>query len=292
MIEEFLNYLRYEQRRSSLTIKNYSEDLYAFEFFFKNLNDQLSWESLDSDVIRDWMESMMDKGNNAASVNRRLSALRSFYRFAFARKLVNKDPAHHVAGPKKRKPLPQFLKESEMDRLLDDTEWGNRYEDVRARTVIMMFYETGMRLSELIALNDDAADMSVGQLKVTGKGNKQRLIPFGEELRGAIARYISVRNSEVNALDDALFLTKEGRRMKPFQVRNEVKKKLARFCTLKKLSPHVLRHTFATSMLNHGACIESIKLLLGHESVSTTEIYTHTTFEQLKRVYEDAHPRA
>lgn len=292
MIEEFLNYLRYEQRRSSLTIKSYSEDLYAFELFFKNLNDQLSWESLDSDVIRDWMESMMDKGNNAASVNRRLSALRSFYRFAFARKLVSKDPVHHVAGPKKRKPLPQFLKESDMDRLLDDTEWGNGYEDVRARTVIMMFYETGMRLSELIALNDDAVDMNVGQLKVTGKGNKQRFIPFGEELCRTIAHYIAVRNSEVNALDEALFLTKEGRRMRTAQVRNEVKKNLARFCTLKKLSPHVLRHTFATSMLNHGACIESIKLLLGHESVSTTEIYTHTTFEQLKRVYEEAHPRA
>ncbi|MBM6992066.1 MAG: tyrosine-type recombinase/integrase [Prevotella sp.] len=292
MIEEFLNYLQFELRRSPLTVKSYSEDLNAFEVFFKDSNDQLTWESVDSDVIRNWMESMMDKGNNATSVNRRLSALRSLYRFALSRGVVSQDPARRIEGPKKAKPLPQFLKENEMDRLLDDAEWGTSYKEVRARTIIMTFYETGMRLAELIGLDDSAVDYVNHQLKVTGKGSKQRIIPFGAELEENLKRFSVQRDREVLREDEALFVTDKGRRMTREQVRAEVKQHLARVCTLKKLSPHVLRHTFATSMLNHGAGIESVKRLLGHESVSTTEIYTHTTFEQLKRVYHEAHPRA
>lgn len=234
----------------------------------------------------------MDKGNNAASVNRRLSALRSLYRFALSRKLVGLDPTRRVEGPKKQKPLPQFLRENEMDRLLDDVEWGTDYKEVRARTIIMTFYETGMRLSELTGLDDSAVDYASRQLKVTGKGNKQRIIPFGEELAAVLGDYVALRDREVARQDDALFATEKGERMKDFQVRREVRRCLSAVCTLKKLSPHVLRHTFATSMLNHGAGIESVRRLLGHESVSTTEIYTHTTFEQLKRVYQEAHPRA
>lgn len=292
MVEEFLNYLQYELRRSPQTIKSYSEDFKAFEAFFKNLSDQLSWESIDSDVIRDWMENMMDKGNNAASVNRRLSALRSLYRFALSRKMVAQDPAWRVEGPKRGRPLPQFLKEDEMDRLLDSDGWGENYIDVRARTIIMTFYETGIRLSELIGLDDASVDFVNRQIKVMGKGSKQRIVPFGSELDEALKHYMVVRNRDVERKDDAFFLSAKGCRLKPAQVRDEVKGRLAKVSTLKKLSPHVLRHTFATSMLNHGAGIESVRRLLGHESVSTTEIYTHTTFEQLKRAYEDAHPWA
>ncbi|MGI6243347.1 MAG: tyrosine-type recombinase/integrase [Prevotella sp.] len=292
MIEEFLNYLRFELRRSPLTIKSYQQDLRAFETFFKNLNHQLSWESVDSDVIRDWMESMMDKGNNAASVNRRLSALRSLYRFALSRNIVSQDPTRRLNGPKKQKPLPHFLKEDEMNRLLDDMDWKDDYKSVRARTIIMTFYETGIRLAELVGLDDEAVDFSNRQLKVTGKGDKQRIVPFGEELETTLRRFINVRNRDVIRLTPALFLSESGERMKDYQVRQEVRQHLAMVSTQKKLTPHVLRHTFATSMLNHGAGIESVKRLLGHESVSTTEIYTHTTFEQLKRKYKDAHPRA
>lgn len=291
MIEDFLDYLQYELRRSPMTVKSYAEDLYAFEAFFRSFDDQLTWETIDSDIIRDWMESMMDKGNSATSVNRRLSALRSLFRYALSRGKVTKDPAHSVEGPKRRKPLPQFLKENEMDRLLDDMEWGDGYDDVRDRTIIMTFYETGIRLSELVGLNDQAVDLDNCQLKVTGKGNKQRIVPFGSELKAALRQLIILREGVPRA-DEAFFVTSKGQRMKPAQVRQIVKNRLAAVCTLKKLSPHVLRHTFATSMLNHGAGIESVRRLLGHESVSTTEIYTHTTFEQLKRVYEEAHPRA
>jgi integrase/recombinase XerC len=292
MINEFLNYLKFERNRSDLTIKNYGEDLRAFKEFYGNLEGCHSWKSVDSDIIRDWMESMMDKGNNATSINRRLSALRSFYRFALARKLVDKDPVHGVTGPKKGRPLPQFLKENEMDRLLDAGSWTEGFEDVRDRTIIMTFYETGIRLSELIGLDDCMVDFSNRQLKVTGKRNKQRVIPFGEELLAMLRDYMKCRGKEVNLQSDALFVSAKGQRMTSSQVREGVRKNLSKVCTLKKRTPHVLRHTFATAMLNNKAGIESVKKLLGHESLSTTEIYTHTTFEQLKREYYSAHPRA
>ena len=292
MINEFLNYLKFERNRSDLTIKNYGEDLRAFKEFYGNLEGCHSWKSVDSDIIRDWMESMMDKGNNATSINRRLSALRSFYRFALARKLVDKDPVHGVTGPKKGRPLPQFLKENEMDRLLDAGSWTEGFEDVRDRTIIMTFYETGIRLSELIGLDDSMVDFSNRQLKVTGKRNKQRVIPFGEELLATLRDYMKCRDKEVNLQSEALFVTAKGQRMTSSQVREAVRRNLSKVCTLKKRTPHVLRHTFATAMLNNKAGIESVKKLLGHESLSTTEIYTHTTFEQLKREYYSAHPRA
>lgn len=290
-IDDFLDYLRFEKNRSALTVDNYAEDLKAFETYFNSLDDCLTWETVDSDIIRDWMESMMDKGNKATSVNRRLSAVHSFYRYALTRGKVEKDPSRLVTGPKKEKPLPQFLKEDEMNRLLDDIEWGDDFESVRARTVLMTFYETGIRLSELVGLDDAAIDWNNHTVKVLGKRNKQRIIPMGEELEYTLYKYIGVRNEQIRAEDTALFVTSKGKRMTSDQVRNEVKRNLSRVSTLRKRSPHVLRHTFATAMLNHKAGLESVKNLLGHESLSTTEIYTHTTFEQLKRVYQESHPR-
>ena len=292
MIQEFLNCLQFEKNRSLLTVSNYADDLRAFEAYFKNLDDQLSWESIDSDVIRDWMESMMDKGNNATSINRRLSALRSFFRFALIRGYVERDPAHLVKGPRKSKPLPQFVKEKEMDSLLDSERWTDSFADVRTRTILLTFYTTGIRLSELVGIDEDALDMENRQLKVLGKRNKQRIVPFGDELYEALRCYRDVRKIHVKPGCKAWFINEKGARLTGDQVRNDVKKSLTGFCTLTKRSPHVLRHSFATAMLNHGAGLESVKKLLGHESLSTTEIYTHTTFEQLKRVYQHAHPRA
>ena len=293
MIEDFLSYLRYERNRSELTVRNYEGSLRDFETYFKNRESHLSWESVDSDIIRDWMESMMDKGDMASTVNNSLSAVRSFYRFALARGLVQKDPAHVVKGPKKQKPLPQFVREAEMDRLIDLPQmWKDNYNDSRARTIIILFYETGIRLAELIGLNDQDVDFATRQLKVTGKRNKQRIIPFGEELEMALKAYIRQRDEQPLKVDPALILDDKGRRMTAYKVEQIVKQCLSRVTTLKKRSPHVLRHSFATAMLNNGAGLESVRKLLGHESVATTEIYTHTTFEQLKRVYENAHPRA
>ena len=292
MIEKFLDYIKFERNYSPMTVINYRKDLIEFERFYKELDHQLSWESVDSDIVRNWMEYMMDRGNSASSVNRRLSALRSFYRFALRRKLIEKDPAHGLQGPKKQKPLPQFLKESEMERLLDSKMWGDSYKDVLARTIIVTFYETGIRISELIGLNDKDVDYINCEIKVTGKRDKQRIIPFGDELSETLISYQHRRNAEMKCESEAFFRTEKGERVTDAQVRQIVKTNLSKVSTLKKRSPHVLRHTFATAMLNHEAGLESVKKLLGHESLSTTEIYTHTTFEQLKKVYKNAHPRA
>ena len=292
MIEQFLNYLRFERNASPQTVQTYEESLYEFESYLTFKDSGLSIGAADADLIREWMESLMDRGNNASTINKKLSALRSFFRFALKRKLVAKDPAHCVTGPKKSKPLPQFLREGEMDRLLDQVEWGDNYKDVRARTLLLLLYETGLRRSELTGLNNVDVDFEVCQLKVTGKRNKQRIVPFGEELAEALRQYIAVRDDQVTGDCDALFLSDKGHRMTASQVYQIVRKHLTTVTSMKKRSPHVLRHTFATAMLNNGAGLESIKNLLGHESVSTTEIYAHTTFEQLKRVYKEAHPRA
>ena len=291
MTEKFLNYLKYERNRSAHTVEGYSRDLRAFETYFKHLDSQLSWESIDSDVIRDWMESMMDKGNTATSVNRRLSSVRSLYRFALSRKLVETDPSHGIAGPKRKKLLPQYLRESEVDRLLDDVLQEESFEVARARTIINIFYTTGIRLSELTGLDDASVDFANRQIKVHGKRNKERIVPFGSELCAELQNYVELRDQEVAREDNAFLVTNKGIRMTPQQVRNEVRRQLTKVTSLKKRSPHVLRHTFATAMLNHSAGIENVKKLLGHESIATTEIYTHTTFEQLKNAYAKAHPR-
>ena len=292
MVNQFLAYLSYERNRSLATVSSYRKDLEAFQKFVQAQDSTLLWVDVDADLVRDWMAEMMNEGQRATSINRRLSALRSFYRFALARNLVKSDPVQGVVGPKKDKPLPQFLKEKEMDELLQEDFWTDCYEDVRDRMIIMTFYETGIRLAELMNLCDGDVDFMSGQLKVTGKRNKQRLIPFGAELSQALQHYMGVRDAQVVRHSVALFLANDGQQMTADAIRYRVKKHLSLVSTLKKRTPHVLRHTFATAMLNHKAGIESVKKLLGHESLSTTEIYTHTTFEQLKREYLNAHPRA
>ena len=292
MINQFLNYLRYERNVSPLSVQTYEESLREFESYLTLRDNDLSLSSVDTDLIRDWMESLMDKGNSASTINKKLSALRSFYRFALKRQLVKADPAHAVTGPKKSKPLPQFLREGEMDRLLDGIEWDDSFYNVRARTILLIFYEAGLRRSELVSLNDSDLDYEAAQLKVTGKRNKQRIVPFGVELAKALKHYQTVRAEQFGETSGALFLSDKGERMTVAQVYRLVNHYLSLVTSLKKRSPHVLRHTFATAMLNNGAGLEAIKSLLGHASVSTTEIYTHTTFEQLKRIYKEAHPRA
>ena len=293
LVSQFVDYMRYERNMSPRTIRSYSEDLDDFESFFRNLDGQLSWETIDRDIIREWVESMMDRGNSATSVNRRLSSLRSFYRFALKRGMVEVNPASLVKGPKKAKPLPQFVKEGEMNRLIDDDRlWGESYEDALARTIIIMFYETGIRLSELVGLDDTDVDLANRAVKVTGKRNKQRIVPFGDELASELSQYVEKRDSQVVRTTSGMFLDKKGKRVSHEKVGKMVKESLSKVTTMKKRSPHVLRHSYATAMLNNGAGLESVKKLLGHQSLSTTEIYTHTTFEQLKRVYKQAHPRA
>ncbi len=291
LISEFLDYLKSERNRSLHTVASYKFDLQLFVSFALGQDENMTWQMVDSDLIRSWMEEMMDDGCRATSINRRLSSLRSFFRFALMRGVVEKDPAHLVRGPKKGKPLPQYLHTHEMDRLLDGLEWEDTLSDLRARTIILTFYSTGLRLSELIGLDDGSIDFSLGQMKVLGKRNKERIVPFGSELSEVLSLYMARRDKESPSRDGALFVGEDGGRMKPFQVRNLVRENLLKVTSMKKRSPHVLRHSFATAMLNNSANLESIRALLGHESVSTTKIYTHTTIEQLQKVYRTAHPR-
>ncbi len=292
IVASFLDYLRYERRYSAQTLTSYGTDLQLFEAFFRNLDEGLTWATVDADVVRDWVEHQMDRGNSAATVNRRLSALRALYRYAMKHHLVNRDPVRVLKGPKKSKPLPKFLKEGDMNRLLDDIEWGDTFADRRDRLVLLLFYSTGMRVSELIGLDDADVDYARGEIRVVGKGNKQRNIPFAAELHEELQRYQALRDSRVERQVPALIVSDHGRRMTYAQVARCVKQRLSLVTTQQQRSPHVLRHTFATAMMNHDAGLETVQHLLGHESLRTTTVYTHTTFEQLRQVYAQAHPRA
>ena len=291
-IDTFLKYLRFERNYSEKTIVSYRIDLEEFEDYLKKVDAEKNLVTADADLVRSWMVYLMEKGRSVATVNRKLSSLRSFYRFLLRRRVVDLDPMLKVVGPKKQKTLPSFLRVQEMDRLLDECSVNEGFEGVRDRLILEMFYATGMRLSELIGLSDADVDLSAKLLKVTGKRNKQRLIPFGEELWRDLLGYIELRNETLPDRDDALFVRKDGKRMYPELVYKIVRRNLSKVATLKKRSPHVLRHTFATAMLNGNAELQAVKELLGHESLATTEIYTHSTFVELKKLYEHAHPRA
>ena len=293
LVKAFLEYLRVERNYSSETLVSYENDLRQFETYFTNLDAELTWTSADMDIIRQWMVELMEMKYAATSVNRKLSALRSFYKFLLLRGFLVQDPMRKVKGPKRKKSLPVFVKEQDMDRILNEKPDAENFEEVRNHLIIETFYVTGLRRSELIGLDDKAVDFGASVIKVTGKRNKQRLVPFGKELREDMQAYIQLRTQKVpERSSDAFFVNLDGKRMSVGTVYNLVRKCLTEVVALKKRSPHVLRHTFATSMLNHDANLEVVKELLGHESLSTTEIYTHTTFEELKQIYKKAHPRA
>ena len=294
-IEDFIDYLQYERNYSRKTTEEYQADLEAFKRFYEAIDSNLDWAEMPADIVREWVVEMMDKGNAATSVRRRLSSLRSFYKFLLRRKLVTRDPVHTIPGPKAEKKLPTYVRETEMDRLFDGDFFSEDYQGFRDRMILLTFYSTGIRLSELVGLNDKDVDLDQMQLKVTGKRNKQRIIPYGDEFGDSLRRYLVDRDAFAKQFDgdSSLFLDeRNGKRMTPAKVRGIVKKYLSMVTTQQRNSPHVLRHTFATAMLNHKADLQSVKELLGHESLSTTEIYTHTTFEQLKEMYNQAHPRA
>ncbi len=292
LTDSFLDYLRYERNYSEKTVLAYGEDISQLREFAQEEMGDFNPAEVTPELIREWIVSLMDKGYTSTSVNRKLSSLRTFYKFLLKKGVVFVDPLRKITGPKNKKTLPSFLKESEMNRLLDDTDFGGGFKGCRDHLIIEVFYATGMRLSELIGLDDKDVDFSASLLKVTGKRNKQRLIPFGDELRESLLEYVNVRNKQVLERGDAFFVRENGERLYKNLVYNLVKRNLSKVVTLKKRSPHVLRHTFATTMLNNEAELGAVKEILGHSSLATTAIYTHTTFEELKKVYKQAHPRA
>lgn len=290
--EAFLDYLLHEKVYSERTVLAYGIDLSAFEEFFQSLDASLTFVNVDADVVRAWMSHLVEHGYATSGVARRLSALRSFYKFLLRKGEIQTDPMTGVVAPKRKKALPTFVREADMNRLLDEMEFGKDFEGVRDRLIISLFYATGMRLAELVGLNDVDVDVRSSTVKVTGKRNKQRIIPFGKALAEEISQYLIIRKETYPESGNAFFINRKGERISRGRVYAIVKEQLSRVVTLQKRSPHVLRHTFATSMLNNEAELDAVKELLGHSNLSATEVYTHTTFEELKRVYEKAHPRA
>ena len=297
MIAEFLTYLSLERAYSPHTVISYENDLKAFEVYLGQTEAGIELKDVDADLVRGWAMSLMASGMKASSVNRKLSSLRTFYKYLLKRGEVKVSPMQNVNGPKKKKPLPQFVREADMERMLCATAQGESWQEVREHVILQLFYETGVRLSELVGLNVGDVDFGRKAIKVTGKRNKQRIIPIGDGLAESLKRYMEVKanNCQLPTTDDCqlpLFVTDKGKRVYPEWVYRLVRKNLSQVVTLKKRSPHVLRHTFATAMLNNAAELQAVKELMGHESVSTTQIYTHTTFEELKKAYKQAHPRA
>ena len=292
-IEQFDTYLRAERHYSEQTLSVYVPALEEFAAFIGRGNQRIDWALVDKEDVREWIATQMDAHLAPATVNKRLSALRSFYKFLMIQQAVNADPTRTLKGPKKEKKLPSFVREKDMDRLLDGIAFADNFEGIRDRLVMLLFYSTGIRLSELVGLNVGSVDFHTSTVKVLGKRNKERIVPFGAELREALEQYLSLRANQPMAKgNDALFFGVRVPRIPKETVNHIVRRYLSQVTTLKKRSPHVLRHSFATAMLNNGAEIEVVKQLLGHESIATTEIYTHTTFEELKKAYRQAHPRA
>jgi len=292
LIESFLRYLQYEKNYSSHTVESYSNDLSQFKQFVFG-EDTFNFEIIDSVWIRRWMASLMKEGYSPLSVNRKLSSLKSFFRYLCKNKYIEASPVKNLRGPKVNKPLPHFVKDLDMGKLFNEWDGDNAFESERDKAILDIFYTTGMRCAELVGLKNEDIDFNAKLIKVTGKRNKQRLIPFSNTLNEILQSYIYIRNENRESIEDNnFFVRKNGKKLTNSIVYSIVNKRLSEIPNLTKKSPHVLRHTFATSMLNNGADLNAVKELLGHASLSSTEVYTHTTFEELKKVYHQAHPRA
>jgi integrase/recombinase XerC len=293
LVQHFLNYIAIERKYSQRTVEAYHDDLRDFCRFMGWEIEDFNPGDVDETDVKSWMLDMLEEQHQSPrSVKRKLSALRSFYKFLLRQKIVQRDITARVTPPKTDKPLPVFFREEEMSRSRDlEMSKGDDFKTIRDNLIIEVLYQTGMRQAELLGLTDADWDLAQGQVRVFGKRRKERIVPIGEKLIARIKEYMVLRDSEIedrkSETDNRFFpnLTK-------YTLYNIVRARMGEVSTLKKHSPHVLRHTFATSMLDNGADIRTIQTLLGHASLSTTQVYTHTTFEQIKRVYMETHPRA
>lgn len=286
--DEFLKFLQYEKRHSSHTLVAYSNDLRQFLEFLANTYEIKNITEVNHTVIRSWMVSLMEQKITARSVNRKITTLKTFYKFLLRQQMVSQNPMLKVLSPKISKRLPVFVEKEKMNVLLDDTVFGLDFEGQRNKLIIELLYASGMRLSELINLKLTDVDLYSCQLKVLGKRNKERIIPFSNSVKHQIQEYIALR-PENNA--EYLFINKKGLKLYEKLVYRVVNSYLSQVTTANKKSPHVLRHTFATHMLNSGADLNAVKELLGHANLSATQVYTHNTVEKLKNIHKQAHPR-
>jgi len=289
--ESFLQYISTEKRYSRHTVTSYKNDIDQFMGWLEEVRPGADLVSVTHADVRGWMVSLLEGGASAGTVHRKMSALRTLFRYMRRHELITADPMAGLKLPKKPKQLPVFVAEDALAKLLDEFRFGDNFSGLRDRTVVEFLYLTGMRRSELTGLRDADVDLSAGQVRVTGKRDKQRVIPLAAGFVKSLRSYIEARE-EKGFSGGWFFVTDRGNKMYDRAVYNIVTRYLAMVTTVEKKSPHVLRHTFATHMLNYGADLNSIKELLGHASLSATQVYTHNTFEQLKKIYKQAHPRA
>lgn len=293
--QNFIDYLQIEKRESQNTVLAYKEDLTQFFDFMENVLEISAIEDMKASDIRTWVVTLLeDQAHSARTVNRKLSALKAFYRYELKIERVTTNPMMQIHAPKFHKKLPEFVEEDDMDKLFTSNLFEDNFEGLRDETILELFYATGMRLSELLNISRQDIDLYGDSVKVLGKRNKERIIPFGIRMRNLLTRYIE--NYEKKFSPDIenyyIFVTAKGNKMYPKAVYRIVRKYLDLVTTIDKRSPHVIRHTFATHMLNNGADLNAIKEILGHSSLAATQVYTHNSIEQLKSIYKQAHPRA
>ncbi len=289
-IGNFIDYLEFEKRFSIHTLKAYRSDLQQFAIFLRTEEQVEKLDEISSPMIRSWLVKMMEEGIDPRSINRKITSLKTFFKYSMKNGWITINPMLKVVSPKVPKKLPVYVEAQKMDFLLDSTEFPAGFEGTRDRLILELFYGTGMRRAELLSLLMEDLDVHQKQLKVTGKRNKQRIIPLHDSLLDLFRQYLELRNPIVG--NDALvFVTPQGKPLYPELVYRLVKKQLSKVSTQSKRSPHVLRHSFATEMLNQGADLNAIKEILGHANLSATQVYTHNSIEKLRNVYKKAHPR-
>ncbi len=293
MVNSFLKYLQYEKRYSQHTITSYSTDLEQFSKFIIFHYPDTKIEAADHKIIREWLVSLMEENNNPRSINRKIASLRSYYKFLLKQQVIERDPTLKIRVLKSPKNIPQFVKEVDIIRILDEHDYGEGFEGIRDKLLLELLYGTGIRLAELINIKENDINYYDESIKVLGKRNKERIIPLSKELITLIKIYNTEKrkNFATNEIDH-IIVTNKGSKCYPMMVYRTVKKYLDIFTTIDKRSPHILRHTFATHLLNKGAELNAVKDLLGHTSLAATQVYTHNSLEKLKKVFDQAHPKA
>lgn len=290
MIETFLDHLRYEKRVSAHTLTAYSNDLDQLAKYLLFQYECAAPETANAPMLRSWVVSLVEEGLNPASVNRKMATLRSYYKFLRRRQLIAQDPARNLLSLKTKRKLPAFVEEKAMGMLFDEVAFTDDFSGLRDRVILELLYGTGMRLSELLELDVNDVDAEQRLVRVLGKRAKERLIPVTTYLAQLLTQYLAVRAPEENTA--SLILTDANKPAYPVFIQRTVKRYLSAVTTLAQKSPHVLRHTYATHLLNRGADLNAIKELLGHANLAATQIYTHNSIEKLKKTHQQAHPKA
>lgn len=289
--ESFISYLKYEKRYSPHTVVAYKNDLDQFVLFYTNSVGEFDVKRVDTKIVREWVVLLMKEKLAPRSVSRKVTTIKAFYKFLMKGEIVDKNPAKNLTLPKIRKKLPGFVEENNLNHLLDDGFFDDSFTGARDKLIVSLLYGTGIRMAELLHLKDSDFETQEFLIRVLGKRQKERIIPYPREINQLLSKYITIRNREIGKLNERLLVTAKGKPVYEKLVYRIVTGNLAKVTSLEKKSPHVLRHTYATHLMNKGADLNAVKELLGHSNLAATQVYTHTTFEKLHDIYKQAHPR-